>query len=226
MLTGSATTVDSIAIANINLFTIDVKCFAVCDIGPATSNCEPCPTGCATCTSLSTCQSCSPSYFLRSDSLCYSTCLPGTYGNSSTNTCDSCTIAVCATCTSLSVCQSCQAGYFLRSDNFCYSTCLPGTYGNSSTKVCDSCPTGCSDCPSAFGCAACNTNYFLQPDFLCLTTCPLQFLAHVPTLSCVACPYDCLTCTSSKTCLSCDTVTHKRTLDTATARCVPENGYF
>lgn len=83
-----------------------------------------CPLGCDSCSSGTACATCSFGFYLRSDNLCYSSCLNGTFPNSGSRTCDSCPTG-CATCTSLTACQTCQPYYYLSSDSLCL-TCYLG----------------------------------------------------------------------------------------------------
>jgi hypothetical protein len=118
-------------------------CTSACSTGYITNTtdfkCISCSLGCATCTSLSACQTCSSSYYLRVDSQCYQTCLAAYYPEASNQTCVSCPLG-CATCTSLSACQTCSSTYYLRSNSLCYQTCLAGYYPEVSNQTCVSCP--------------------------------------------------------------------------------------
>ena len=122
--------------------------------------CVSCPVGCETCTSLTSCQSCRFYYFMRNDSLCYTSCPAGSYPETKNRTCSSCP-AGCSTCTSLSVCQSCSPSFFLMPGGLCYSSCPPGYYADSSTLSCTDCAVGCATCSSSTVCSSCRSPYEL-----------------------------------------------------------------
>jgi hypothetical protein len=88
------------------------------------------------------------------------------------------------------------------------------------------CPVLCSSCSSLTSCSSCIAGYFLRSDNLCYSGCPARHFGDNSTQTCMSCPYDCLTCDSSGTCLSCDSTTDHCTLNSASGRCVPLNGYF
>ncbi len=170
-----------------------------------------CPTGCATCSSLSLCLTCSSSptpYFLRADNFCYLSCLPGFYAENTNSTCVGCPTG-CTTCSSLTNCLTCAfspTSYFLRLDNLCYTSCLGGYYAETNNNTCVSCPTGCATCSSLSLCLTCAsfpTSYFLRLNNLCYITCLAGFYAETANLTCVNCPTGCATCSSLTLCLTC-----------------------
>ena len=107
------------------------SCFGLCPTGQLFINgaCTPqCPIGCATCDATkTTCTSCLSLYYLRTDGLCYATCLERFFANNSTKTCDACPVS-CVTCVSTSQCLTCDPLYFLRPGSMCYTSCLIGSY--------------------------------------------------------------------------------------------------
>lgn len=88
-----------------------------------------CPPNCNSCPNANECTLCNSKFYLRQDKLCYSTCLPSYYQNSTTRTCDSCP-SICHSCLNLTYCTSCMTGNYLRPDNNCYSSCQAGYYQN------------------------------------------------------------------------------------------------
>ncbi len=90
----------------------DFKCISnsQCVIGhyinSVNGSCDPCPTQCQQCTSLTNCSACSTGFYLFAHS-CISTCPNITYRNNSTLTCDTC--VGCVTCTSVNTCTSCRS---------------------------------------------------------------------------------------------------------------------
>jgi proprotein convertase subtilisin/kexin type 5 len=49
-----------------------------------------CPSSCSACTSLTVCSACTSGYYLRSDNLCYSFCLTGSFPQTTTASCSAC----------------------------------------------------------------------------------------------------------------------------------------
>jgi proprotein convertase subtilisin/kexin type 5 len=134
-----------------------------------TTKCDSCPVGCASCTSLSFCLSCRSSYFLRSDSLCYSSCPPRFFGNLSILACDPCPYD-CYTCDQNQDCLSCNASTDFRELNT--YRCVP-IYGyfESQVTVSSSCPSVCAACSSHFNCSACASGNYLRKDRMCYSFC-------------------------------------------------------
>jgi hypothetical protein len=92
---------------SLNSVTVLATCFGVCPSGKSfvSGACVTgCPTACTTCSSATVCTQCASGFYLRSDSLCYTGCLAGTWPNSTALTCDACTTG-CKTCTSASACS-------------------------------------------------------------------------------------------------------------------------
>ena len=109
-----------------------------------------CPSNCDSCSSSTVCTTCSSSYYLRADNLCYSSCLAGTFASSSNRTCVACPTG-CVTCFSQTLCLTCSSSptaYFLRTDTLCYTSCLAGYYAETTNSICVACPTGCTTCLS------------------------------------------------------------------------------
>lgn len=84
----------------------------------ALNECQACPLLCATCTSLTICQSCQMGNYLNSSSLCSSTCPSRYYPNTLTNICSVCPTG-CLTCSSALVCSTCSPNYNLNVANMC-----------------------------------------------------------------------------------------------------------
>ncbi|KRW99950.1 Insulin-like growth factor binding protein, N-terminal [Pseudocohnilembus persalinus] len=106
-------------------FLSGTSCVATCPAGEygnmAGYTCDSCPTECATCTDLNTCQSCQPGYYYYSwDNSCVTNCPDNYYENTGTLTCDYCNDN-CRTCQTTSTnCQSCLDNYIL-SGGACYT---------------------------------------------------------------------------------------------------------
>ncbi|KRX07487.1 Insulin-like growth factor binding protein, N-terminal [Pseudocohnilembus persalinus] len=101
----------------------DNQCYQNCPQGyfndNTSKNCQICPTGCYTCSDLSTCSECIPGYYLHNNN-CLLTCPSGYYDNPDPyNSCDPCD-TICNTCdyTAPLQCTSCNSGYFLY-NNYC-----------------------------------------------------------------------------------------------------------
>lgn len=94
-----------------------------------------CPSNCDNCLLTNACNVCSSGYFKRLDNLCYSFCLPNTYPNFATKTCDSCPPG-CATCTSLNACQTCSSLNYLIPGSVCVEKCPNGYYPEELSSTC------------------------------------------------------------------------------------------
>jgi proprotein convertase subtilisin/kexin type 5 len=83
-----------------------------------------CPSSCLSCESLSRCTACLNNFFMRTDSLCYSTCLDRYYPDLKTLSCLSCPYD-CLTCGSSSNCLSCSGAVDHRELNLTTARCVP-----------------------------------------------------------------------------------------------------
>lgn len=111
-------------------------CVTVCDEGkyPLNGVCENCNSTCVACatTNKDTCTKCGHTGFeYLSGTTCVGTCPDGTFGNTVSNTCDSCdsTTAKCQTCSGISTnCLSCvtSPNKFILYGTSCVSTCPSG----------------------------------------------------------------------------------------------------
>ncbi|KRX07476.1 Insulin-like growth factor binding protein, N-terminal [Pseudocohnilembus persalinus] len=193
----------------------DSSCYEICPDGYYASDitnpksCETCPSGCATCTSNSDCQSCSSGYYLANNS-CSTTCPNGLFPNNVTNECDSCD-ATCETCSGPAsneciTCKSSPQHYFMSSDSSCYETCPDGYYASDITnpKSCEQCPSGCATCTSNSDCQSCSSGYYLVNNS-CSTTCPSGLFQNDVTNECDSCDSTCETCSgpASNECITC-----------------------
>ena len=129
--------------------------------------CTQCDSSCASCSgSATTCTSCSGVRFLEASS-CLISCPNGKYGETSTNTCDSCN-GDCKTCQgpSSSQCTSCFTGKSLHS-NQCLSSCPSGFYDN--IGICTSCDPSCITCSgSPEACMSCPQDKRLSSSNECI----------------------------------------------------------
>ncbi|TYJ59030.1 hypothetical protein B9479_000019 [Cryptococcus floricola] len=209
----------------------------------AFGDCLACPLGCTSCTlqsstnSTASCTSCSSTLSLSTavPATCTTStgsCSDGTYYDSSTSSCESCSPA-CSTCTgpSTSDCLACASprvhlqgscvGYDA-STGVCDSalTQLDGMFVvNNAKSECDACPVGCASCkiPSfssaasydTLTCQSCNEGYLLE-DGKCVKTCTGGY--YLPEGSattngtCQQCDSSCTSCVgTSTTCTSCPT---------------------
>ena len=107
-------------------------------INNQTSRCDPsvgyyesgvtvaalCPEGCATCINGQACDSCVSGFYLRADNLCYTTCLPRFFKNTTARTCEHCDYD-CYTCASAGSCLTCNETLDFRQFNSTTSRCDP-----------------------------------------------------------------------------------------------------
>ena len=77
-------------------------------------------------------------FLITSQNSCTATCPDGSYGESTTLTCQPC-LSQCARCTNPNNCTYCPQGEYLRNDSFCYTTCPTGSVANDTTRTCDQC---------------------------------------------------------------------------------------
>lgn len=147
------------------------------------STCESCSTG-------TTCDSCSGSRYL-SGSSCVTSCPSGTYADTSSNTCVSCT-SPCSTCSKSSTnCTKCVSP-FVEFENKCDSTTCPDSYFNVDGS-CITCPN-CINCLDSDTCLECDPSYY-EYNGICYITCPDQ--APIPdeaTNTCGGCDSSCRSC--------------------------------
>ena len=123
------------------------------------NSCSQCPTGCATCSSSTSCSSCSAGYSLYG-SRCQLSCTGGSTYSATVLTgraspaancyCPSNNYlngSICTGCPGNATCPNgqiiCNSGYYLN--------------GNS----CSQCPTGCATCSSSTSCSSCSAGYSL-----------------------------------------------------------------
>ena len=177
---------------------------------------------CATCTSLSVCQSCQVingiAYYLEGSS-CTVNCPSNKYGNVNTLTCDICANG-CLTCfgPTTSECNSCTnynaVDYFLEyNTNLCSQNCPGGQYKDTTSYRCLLCSPLCVTCSgSATNCLTCGMSVFHAHLYFysnqCLITCPSSFWGNSVNHLCEACNPACLECFSSSidSCTSCTNI--------------------
>lgn len=120
-----------------------------------------CPSNCQTCSTEIACTTCSSGYYLREDNFCYSSCIDGTFPNSTSRSCIPCSVG-CFSCFSVSVCVTCLINYYKGVDNVCYLVCPAGFYGEEQNKTCLACPRECATCSSPTTCLSCEPGYTIQ----------------------------------------------------------------
>ena len=161
-------------------------------------SCVACSSVCATCTSLSVCQSCQSvngiAYF-KEGSSCTVSCPSNKFGNINTMTCDPCANG-CLTCfgAALTECNSCTTHstvpYFLEyNTNICSTACINGQYKNTTSHKCLLCSPVCVTCSgSATNCLTCGMSAFSANLYFysnqCLITCPTTFWGNPSTHIC------------------------------------------
>ena len=166
---------------------------------------------CATCLSVSVCQSCLANFYFYN-----SNCIPScpasiTIQNSGTWTCDLCSVE-CATCSGTTTnCDTCASGS-ARYNGQCVTSCpSPLVISN---QTCVSCDSSCKTCfGDTTNCTACNitsslpfltvTSAFLGS---CVSSCPPLYYGSLVNGICDLCAnlnIGCTDCSSQTTCNSC-----------------------
>ena len=163
-----------------------------------------CSEVCLSCTSLLLCGSCSPTYFLRSDNMCYAFCLTGTYTDNQNGRCQPCPSG-CLSCTSNSTCTACLTGNYLQPNQLCSSSCAARSYGNTLTTRCEACPYDCYTCDQNSNCLSCNsTQDFRSLDQLTSRCVPLPgYFDDSVSVVCGQCASGCSVCSNGTFCTSC-----------------------
>ena len=169
-----------------------------------------CVAACATCTALSTCQSCQSvngiAYFL-SGSLCTVSCPSNQFGQLSNYQCTNCADG-CQTCfgPTLSDCYTCGVSsapanhYLIYGTTLCNPNCPAGQYANSTNYKCLLCSSNCLTCvTTSTNCLTCGFSTIGANLYLfgssCLLTCPNGYYANPLTSTCDICHYGCSICT-------------------------------
>ena len=159
------------------------------------TTCKACLSGCATCTSSSTCKVCTPPLLLQPGSKsCLSTCPTGYYSNGTT--CLACA-STCATCSSFNVCLTCDSASatpYLNGTN-CVSTCPNGTYLSGTS--CLACNSNCVTCKTtSTTCTSCKAGMYLNVlTNTCVTSCPTNYVGSNGVCDCAVNYYG-ATCTA------------------------------
>ncbi|KAL4456965.1 hypothetical protein ABPG74_014603 [Tetrahymena malaccensis] len=150
--------------------------------------CKPCPSECAICTDLLSCQKCNPSYFLEG-STCVPQCTLPKWGSQLTNTCvNTCPIRTygdinqrvcklcsqnCANCQDSQNCIDCFYPYFLNNSNQCVLLCPSNQFANRQLRICQNCDPSCKTCSGgdSQSCQSCQSGSYLY-NGACYTICP------------------------------------------------------
>ena len=142
-----------------------------------------CSSNCTLCLSPQLCTTCAGAFFLDASSSIYSAvglcvlagdCPRGTYGNSTTKTCASCSYD-CWTCSNGANCTSCSYALHHRTLDPNLSRCIPipGFY-DAGVPVASPCILPCTECTSATFCTACNFMTYLTKSNTCIQKCLQQ----------------------------------------------------
>lgn len=181
------------------------------------------------CSNSTACSQCFPDFYLRADRICYSTCLPRTFPNKGTLTCEGCPYD-CLTCDAANNCLTCDASTDHRGLNSSSGRCVPlDGYFESYVAISAQCPSSCFSCSSLSKCLHCNIHFYMRGDSLCYSTCQDRQFKDDLTLTCQPCAssaFDCLTCDLHGACLTCSSSLDFRQLNASTSRCDPLPGYF
>ena len=157
--------------------------------------CTACASGCAVCTSGTTCRQCVASATNGTNGVC--NCLDGYFfATIPSRHCRLCPRA-CSNCTSDTVCSACNTNYIL-SDRIC--TCPNGFFVNNNSQ-CTLCLNGCQTCNSTTSCIACNLPLLLQ-ETSCVSRCLPGF--YQAGFSCMKCSEGCSACNEQYICQICN----------------------
>ena len=162
--------------------------------------------------------------------MCYTTCLPRFFPNTSTLVCDNCPYD-CYTCDSKGNCLTCNGTTDFRvllvNTTAQTSRCVPmNGYFEIFTQTASFCPVSCSLCLNLTYCTSCNNGFYLRADNQCYSTCLERYYADSSSNTCKNCLYDCYTCNNNNGCLSCSATIDFRVLNNTSQRCVPINSYY
>uniref|UniRef100_A0A1B6CCM9 furin n=1 Tax=Clastoptera arizonana TaxID=38151 RepID=A0A1B6CCM9_9HEMI len=180
-------------------------CYGVCPDGYYTDKkrkeCMHCPTGCATCNSV-TCLTCDPGFSLNKKGKCVRAgsqqCaqdefFSGTRCEHCHETCESCHGSF------KNNCLSCPNQLLLERSS-CVGSCSKGYFPEQT--ACVPCLHTCSDCVSRINCTSCHTGLQLQSGE-CRSTCAAGYYSDVG--SCAKCYLSCKTCSGPRRdqCVTC-----------------------
>lgn len=213
--------VDTGVVANVtyggfNTMTADNQCVDVCGPGyyNASNTCFVCTSPCQNCLGSLQCTSCLTGfYFIASNPAtdrCKNVCPTGTFANSGTNTCDTCS-PTCATCSGTpNTCTGCTGTLYL-SGSQCISVCPDGKYENTVTNLCAPCDAGClltCDINATNCVGGCKLGYskINATSNECVNQCPSGRVNNTLTGVC-ECSSSCLTCSGTlSNCTSCSSL--------------------
>ena len=165
----------------------------------STNNCQPCGSGCATCSSATNCTSCvATATPTNGTGRCacpirtFYTTLDGV------GFCSSCP-NFCNTCSSSVTCTTCANGFNLTTDGICI---CPSRFFINTAGQCIPCRTGCAVCTSNTTCSQCVAPLVVQNN-ACVGTCSSGF--YLSGTVCQGCPDNCDGCTTTNQCFYCRT---------------------
>jgi hypothetical protein len=176
------------------------------------SQCDACPSNCATCTNAGGCTSCS-----NSKKLLNGRCVDCTAEGQliSADNCVLCNVHNCKKCSAEGACIECKAGFWLESDDCC-TECGNGKRQyteieallSASVNKCASCTvSNCLYCQSAVGtCTRCSYPYFLKSNVCdtCVDTAEIQLTVYTAGGdTCQPCVPNCVECTATGLCKKC-----------------------
>ncbi|KAL4497165.1 hypothetical protein ABPG72_019485 [Tetrahymena utriculariae] len=129
-----------------------------------------------------------------------SSCLPGKYLDSATNSCQPCS-STCTQCNNSNTCTQCSSSFPYFYNSQCSANQPPNTYCDSITHVCQACPSQCNGCTIDMKCIQCKsqTDYFLNGQ--CTSTIPPN--SYCNQYNCIQCPVQCNQCNQNLQCIKC-----------------------
>jgi hypothetical protein len=184
-------------------YALNSSCISGCPTGyyNSSGNCTLCVAPCLTCTTATSCLSCLTNFLYNNSCVNASACPAGTYGNTTTNACESCQTP-CTTCSgSMGNCTSCNGSNALY-NNTCLGTCPATFYANN--FVCVPCVAPCLACSTLNFCLSCVSSYLFNGTCYNASACPPKTFANLTAFTCDACIVNCSTCELvASNCTSC-----------------------
>lgn len=168
---------------------------------PSGNNCLNCTGLCNTCLNETFCLTCNSNFHYNGSCVVASSCPTGTFANSNTLSCDSCT-PPCAACSNTAInCTSCVSPNLFY-DGICAPYCPNGMF--QSGNNCLNCTGLCSTCLNDSYCLSCTSNYYFNGSCILASNCPIGTFADSSQMKCVNCPTGCTACVSLTNCTSCN----------------------
>lgn len=191
---GTSTCIRCIAATSRTLVMPQQKCLCNPGLFDLQGVCTSCGSGCALCSSATTCSQCVVSATPNNDGSC--SCPNGFFfATTPIRHCKKCP-QYCTSCTSATACTAVEANFVLVNG---LPICPQGRFINAQGQ-CVPCVTGCQTCTSATSCQVCNIPLLLQ-DNSCVSRCGPGF--YQSGFTCLRCSSGCAACSQANICTFC-----------------------